>query len=128
MSLFLCHREAKTQIERLIRLLATCAVAALNIADHHDGVHAELDILFRLIQLHEDVDCRLVLLERCSEDIPDNSLLSWLQLCINQLFDRLIFFILDEWLEWPCHFRFILDGEFQNDLTAFHRIDLHEVL
>jgi len=69
----------------------------------------------------------LVLLQRGTEHIANISLFTRLQHSVDDLLDRFVFFILDEWLERPGHGRLVLHVEFEGDLSPFNRIHVEEV-
>lgn len=118
------HRE--TQLKHAIIL--KFRLAALDSALDDNSGFAELCVVFGLDQLEQNVDFRLVLLERRSEIVPDDGLLAGLELSVDVLLDAFVLFVLDEGLEWPGHVRLILHSELKCDFATLNDFDIHEII
>ena len=118
------HGEAQLKHAFIIKI---CGLAAFDSALDDNCRLTELRVIFWLDQLEQYIDFRLVLLQRCSEIVSDDRLLTGLKLRIDMLLDGFVLLVLDEWLEGPCHVRLILHGELDCDLTALDPLYIHEV-
>ena len=104
--------ELEAKLEDGVTFLVLGILTALDITNDDYCILAEFLVLAWLNKLEEHVDRRLVLLKGCAENKTHVNLLAWLELGIAELLDRFVFFILNEWLKRPSHFRLILHSEF----------------
>ena len=94
------HRETQLKHAFIIKI---CRLATFDSALDDDGCLTELRVIFRLNQLEQNIHFGLVLLQRCSEIVPDYGLLTGLKLRIDMLLDGFVLLVLDEGLEGPRH-------------------------